>query len=279
VLKRLYKLVSLLFLFLTMVCGCMLTANSQEVPHAVKGSVLDGVALPGEMWSVTGFLSPVEKGNIQSENYFEQRAVIFATWHNSITLTPYAGLGLGFDRSGYSWNNKIQPCVGFKVNKRVRFGVLSAGTAYAQENRFRNADGFKAASGRIDFISDWFGWNDASEKENRFPGSTWAIIGHYSPVEQGNLIERGYITQGFVLKRFGTKALIPYGDLTVAHDSKGFDWENLARLGGGVKLSLPYTEIGAGYVHETRFNSGVRVDGIKVFINCSHSWNWFGRRY
>jgi len=89
----------------------------------------------------------------------------------------------------------------------------------------------------------------------------------------------GYITQGFVLKRFGTKALIPYGDLTIAHDSKGFDWENLARLGGGVKLSLPYTEIGAGYVHETRFNSGIRVDGIKIFINGSHSWNWFGRRY
>jgi hypothetical protein len=258
-------------------------AVAQEgTTHAVKGSVLDAVGLPGLMWSTTGTASPNEKGNVQSQTYFEQGAAIFSTWNNSVTLTPYASVGMAFDTKGFSWNNKIQPSIGFKVNKYIRSGVISAGMAYTYEDRFRNAQGFRAASGAKDFVQDWFGWDAVSEKKGRFPGETWAIAGHLSPVERGNLIEEANVTQGVIAKQFSNSALIPYAELTLGHDSKGFDWENKVIVGGGAKLGIPvgdlYTEIGAGYLRETRFNSGLSANAVNVFINFSYVWNLFGRQ-
>ena len=66
------------------------------------------------------------------------------------------------------------------------------------------------------------------------------------------------------------------------HDSKGFDWDNKATGGGGVKAILPrgdiYTEIGAAYLHETRFQSGQSAAGFSVFTNFSFNWNLLGRK-
>lgn len=184
------------------------------------------------------------------------------------------------DTKGYSWNNKIQPSGGIKVNKLFRYGIVSIGTAYAYEDRFTDSKAPKA-SGRTDYILDWFGWQSVSSKTSRFPGSTWAILGHFSPVEHGNLIAQGYVTQGFVLHRFNCLAVVPYGEFTIGHDSHGFDWENRAISGSGVKLAIPrgqlYTDLGAGVVHENRFNTGRSANGLKVFMNVSYTWHLFGR--
>ena len=69
-------------------------ALAQAPPHATKGSVLDAVALPGEMYIMSGTLSPYEKNNVQVDSFFEQRAVFFSTWNNSLTVTPYASMDL-----------------------------------------------------------------------------------------------------------------------------------------------------------------------------------------
>jgi len=39
-----------------------------------------------------------------------------------------------------------------------------------------------------------------------------------------------------------------------------------------------YTEFGAGYTYENRFNSGLTASGVKVFVNFSYAWNLFGRK-
>ena len=152
--------------------------------------------------------------------------------------------------------NKVQPSGGIKVNKFFRYGVISVGTAYAYEDRFTDSKAPKA-SGRTDYILDWFGWQPVSSKTSRFPGSTWAVAGHISPVEHGNMIEQAYVTHGFVLHRSNRAAVVPYGEFTVGHDSQGFDWENRTLSGAGVKLVTPmgqlYTDLGAGLVHENRF--------------------------
>jgi hypothetical protein len=251
-------------------------------PHAVKGSILDAVGLPGQMWSANGIISPVEKGNVLSMSYFEQEVTVYSTWRNSVTLTPYGSFGMSFDSKGYPWNNKVQPSGGLKLNKFFRNGVISVGTAYSYEDRFSSSKDFKA-SGRTDYIQYWFGWNPVSERNNRLPGSTWIIAGHYSPVEHGNLIEEGYVTQGVVAKRFGRTTLIPYGEFSLVHDSKGFDWENKAIPGFGAKLGVPsgeetYTEVGVGYLHENRFNSGLSANGVKIFMNFNVTWGLFGRK-
>jgi hypothetical protein len=261
--------------------GAVISGSAQEVPpHAVKGNVFDAVGLKGQMWSSNGTYSPLEKGNVLSQSYFEQTASVYATWHNSVTITPYLAFGMLSDTKGYSWNNKIQPSGGIKVNKLFRYGIVSIGTAYAYEDRFTESTAPKA-SGRTDYILDWFGWESVSSETSRFPGSTWAILGHFSPVEHGNLIEQAYVTQGFVLHRFNRAALVPYGEFTIGHDSQGFDWENRAISGAGVKLAIPrgrlYADLGAGVVHENRFNTGLSANGLKVFMNISYTWHLFGR--
>src|SRR6516225_3151758 len=72
-------------------------ALAQDPIHATKGSVLDAVALPGEMYVMGGTLSPYEKSDVQVDSYFEQRAVVFSTWDNSLTVTPYASMDLLLD--------------------------------------------------------------------------------------------------------------------------------------------------------------------------------------
>jgi hypothetical protein len=257
-------------------------AWSQDAPHAVSSSVLDLVKLPGEIASTSGQLSSYEKGNIVADTYVEQKAVVSTAWNDTLTLSPYVSAEFVLDTSGYNWNNKVSPSLGLKISKHLRAGVISAGIGYMYENRFRNADGFKPTGGRIDFLSDWFGWNDVTEKANRFPGSTWGIIGHFSPVEAGNLIERSHVQQGYVLQRFGSMAVIPFAEATVGHDSKRFDWENIAMVGTGMKVGMPrgkiYTEIGASYLRETRLISDRTARGLTVFVNVSSGWSLFGRK-
>src|ERR1700745_635670 len=105
-------------------------ALAQAPPHATKGSVLDAVALPGGMYGMGGKLSPSQKHDVQVDSYFEQRAVVFSTWHNSFTVTPYASTNLVLDTAGFSWNNRIQPSLGLKLNKHVKDGVFRIGTAH-----------------------------------------------------------------------------------------------------------------------------------------------------
>jgi len=85
-----------------------------------------------------------------------------------------------------------------------------------------------------------------------------------------------------VAKRFSRATLVPYVDATVFRDSQGFDWDNRATVGGGVKAIIPgdqiYTEVGVAYLHETRFDSGLSAGGLSVFTNFSFNWNLLGRK-
>jgi hypothetical protein len=245
---------------------------------ALQGSLVDSVGLPGQGWTSVGNLSPIEHNNFYVQSYVEQSAAIFSTYSGSVTVTPFVGMGLVLDTKGYDWNNKVQPRLGVKVNKFFRKGVVSLGSAYSYEERFKGVD----SSGLILYAQDWFGWQPVAEKSSRFPGSTWMEIGNLSPVEKGNILGMGYFTQGVVAKRFNRATVVPYLEATIFHDSKGFDWDNKATIGGGVKAILPrtdvYTEIGIAYLHENRFQSGQMAGGVSVFTNFSFSWNLLGRK-
>ena len=263
---------------LGLLCLIPRAQGQQSPPHAEQGTLLDAVGLPGQMWSANGTYSPVEKNNVISQWDFQQSAVVYSGWHNSVTVTPYVEFNALIDSEGYTYDNQIQPSAGIRINKLFRIGMISVGTAYSYGDRF----GTSTASGRTDFISDWFGWQAIANPTNRFPGSSWTSIGHTSPVEHGDLIEQGYATQGFVLHRFRRAAIIPYGEITLGHDSQGYDWENKYIGGGGFKVGASigeiYTEFGAGLMHESRFNSGLSANGLKIFMNTSYEWHLFGRR-
>ena len=254
------------------------SAAQEGAASALQGSLVDAMGLPGQGWTSIGNVSPIEHNNFYIQSYVEQSAAVFATYSGAITVTPFVGLGLVLDTKGYEWNNKALPRVGIKVNKFFRKGVVSVGSAYSYENRFKSF----TSSGLTFYAQDWFGWQPVSEKGSRFPGSSWMEVGNLSPVEHGNIIGLGYITQGIVAKRFSRTTLVPYLEATVFHDSKGFDWDNKANVGGGIKAVIPggevYTEIGAAYLHETRFESGQSAGGISLFTNFSFNWNLLGRK-
>jgi hypothetical protein len=271
------KTKSLFALITVLILTTMSTAQDGAV-SALQGSLADSVGLPGQGWTSIGNLSPIEHNNFYVQSYVEQSAAIFSTYSGSLTVTPFVGMGLVLDTKGYDWNNKVQPRLGVKVNKYFRKGVISVGSAYTYEERFKGVD----SSGLTLFVQDWFGWQPVAEKSSRFPGSSWIEVGNLSPVEKGNILGMVYITQGVVAKRFSRFTVVPYLEATVFHDSKGFDWDNRASGGGGVKAILPrsdiYTEIGAAYLHETRFESGQSANGFSVFTNFSFNWNLLGRK-
>jgi hypothetical protein len=255
-----------------------LTALSatQAVP-AYQGNIVDAVGLPGQTWTSVGNLSPIEHNNVYAQSYIEQSAALFATPSGSMTVTPYVSLGLVFDTQRYAWNNKVEPRAGFKFNKFFHSGVVSLGSAYCYEDRFQSIQ----SSGLIVYVQDWFGWQAASEKLSRFPGSSWAAVGNISPVERGNVIGEGYVSQGVIAKRIGATALVPYADFTFSRDTKGFDWDNKALWGSGLKAIIPhgglYTEVGVAYLHEHRFQTDQSAGGLTLFTNFSFGWNLLSR--
>jgi hypothetical protein len=253
------------------------SAAQQGAAPALQGTILDGTGLPGQAWTSLGNLSPIEHNNGYSESYMEQSAAVFATNSGSITLTPYVSLGLVLDTKGYAWNNKVEPRFGIKANKLFRSGVVSVGSAYAYEDRFNSV----VNSGLIMYAQDWFGWQPVTSKANRFPGSSWAAIGNISPVEHGNIIGQAYVSQGIVAKRFARTTLVPYAEMTFSRDSKHFDWDNKAISGAGIKAVSAhgdlYTELGAAYLRENRFNSGRSAGGLTLFMNASFGWNLLSR--
>ena len=238
------KIKPLFALFALLVLTTFSAAQGGAV-SALQGSLVDAVGLPGQGWTSIGNVSPIEHNNFYLQSYIEQGAAVFSTYSGSITVTPFVGLGLVLDTKGYEWNNKIQPRVGVKVNKFLSKGVVSVGSAYSYEDRFKGIN----SSGFTLYAQDWFGWQPVAQKSSRFPGSSWMEVGTLSPIEKGNIIGLAYVTQGIVAKRFSRATLVPYLEATVFHDSKGFDWENKATVGGGVKAIFPrgdiYTEIGA----------------------------------
>jgi len=270
-LKSLFKLFAVLAL-------ATLSAAQDGAASALQGSLVDAVGLQGQGWTSIGNQSPIEHNNFYLQSYVEQSAAVYSTFSGSVTVTPFVGMGLVLDTKGYEWNNKVLPRIGVKANKYFRKGVVSVGTAYAYEDRFK---GFNS-SGMTVFVQDWFGWQPVADKSSRFPGSTWMEVGNLSPVEKGNIVGLAYVTQGIVAKRFSRATLIPYFEATVFHDSKGFDWDNRANVGGGVKAAFighdVYTEIGAAYLHENRFQSGLSASGLSVFTNFSFNWNLLSGR-
>jgi len=271
------KIKSLFALFAVLVLRTFSSAQGGAV-SALQGSLVDAVGLPGQGWTSIGNLSPIEHNNFYLQSYVEQSAAVYSTFSGSVTVTPFVGMGLVLDTKGYEWNNKVLPRIGVKANKYFRKGVVSVGTAYAYEDRFKSFN----SSGMTVFVQDWFGWQPVADKSSRFPGSTWMEVGNLSPVEKGNILGLGYVSQGVVVKRFSRATLIPYVEATVFHDSKGFDWDNRANIGGGVKAAFAghyvYTEIGAAYLHENRFQSGLSAGGLSVFTNFSFNWNLLSGR-
>jgi len=243
------------------------TANAQAIP-AGRGSESNCPCLGGA-WAEIGNYSPAEKTVLFSA-YAEQGVSVYRA--GSFSITPYVSLAVGSDTAGVDWSNKIGSTVGVRLTKNFRHGIISVGTAYAAEDRFRSGM-FK--SSMTNYASYWFGWGNYL-LGNRFPGNSWGIVGNYTPVEHGNYILASYAQQGIVVARTRRTALVPFIEGAFNRDTKGFDWNNRVIYGSGVKLARPskaaLIEVGVSFLRETRFNSSTTYNGFTVFVKLWTGW-------
>ncbi|MBV8475124.1 MAG: hypothetical protein JO266_18455 [Acidobacteria bacterium] len=267
-----------LFMIVALSAMAVVSRAQQSAVPAVEATVLSPIALPGQAWSALGNVSPIEQNDVYSQSYCEQSATLWATSSGAITATPYASLGLMLDTSGHSWNNSIEPSAGVKFNRLFGKGIVSVGTAYTYQDRLHNM----RSGALIFYAQDWFGWQPVSEKASRFPGNSWSIVGNVSPVEHGNLIAQGFISQGVVAKRLEAATLVVFAQATLSRDVQGLDWENKAIYGGGVKAVMPsgpvYSELGMAYLSERRLAPARTAGQVAVFMNVSFGWDLLRRK-
>jgi len=225
-----------------------------------------GVSYPGSAWTWVGNYTPTE-ASVISNSYVEQGVTV---WRNkSLALTPYGALTTAFDTKSYDWENKLKPELGVKLTKSFTHGLISAGTAYAIEDRFKSGT---KRGGAIGYVNYWLGWNSG----RRFPGSSWGVVGNIAPIERNNVIMSLYFQQGVVAARVKKVAIVPFGEGTFGRDTYSYDWNNKAVYGGGLKVvvagKMKVVEIGGSYLTENRFITGRAAGGFNLFLKVWTAW-------
>ena len=185
-------------------------------------------SFPGSAWVNSGYISPLEPGNLVTTYAFEQGITLAKRGPHSVA--PYAALTITPDGEGLDWNNKAVSQIGLKYSRAFRNGVVQAGAGYRYERRFRSSPG---TGQPIGFASYWFGWNPdlrngSSRMWSSLPGTSWAAVGNHAPAERNNVIATVYVQQGVGLASFSRVSVIPIVEHTLTIDSAGHSWNNRA---------------------------------------------------
>lgn len=235
-------------------------------------------SFPGSGWVNSGYVSPLEPGNVLTTYAFEQGVTLIT--RGSHGVATYGALTITQDGEGLDWNNKAVSQVGLKYSRAFRNGVVQAGAGYAYERRFRSG---LSMGQPIGFASYWFGWNRdlrsgrARRLWSSLPGSSWAAIGNHAPAERNNVIASVYLQQGVTLASLSRVSVIPIVEYTLAIDSAGHPWNNKRVFGEGLKLRVPVgggvLEAAVVYKHERRWRNGHSADGLTASVNLWHGWN------
>ena len=173
-----------------------------EPTPATKVNVVSNTSFPGSAWVNSGYISPLEPGNLLTTSAFEQGITLVKRGPHSVA--PYAALTITQDSEGLDWNNKVVSQIGLKYSRVLGSGIVQAGAGYAYERRFRSSLGMGQPIG---FASYWFGWNrDLRGGRPRrlwssLPGTSWAAVGNHAPAERNNVIASVYVQQGVTLAR------------------------------------------------------------------------------
>jgi hypothetical protein len=258
-------------------------ASAQDAPiAAARGPIVNPTSFPGQFWNDTGNVSPTEHNDVISASYLEQGITIFRLGDNAakqFTITPYVAVGVTADTQGFDWNNRVVGSGGLRLNKYLSgkgiSGIVSLGGAYSYEDRWIGNEKKGGLTGEVTY---WFGWQGLGDTKNRFPGSTWGAVGYLTPVESHNVIYMQYFKQGVVLHRFNAKnAIVPFGEITTSVDTKHYDWENKYMPGAGVEYvhlhGNTQTELGAEYLYEHRWETGLSGAQATIFLKYWFGWN------
>ena len=223
---------------------------------------------PGSAWGYVGNTSPIDKGDIFSNNHFEQ-GFGFYQRKEKMLVEGFGSMDMNFDSQGQVWANNYIGQFGVKANFLIRHGVVTVSVSRAYENQWLN--GIKAWQNEIS-VNTWLGGQEYTS--HKFPGSAWAVVGDTSPAEKGNMLFMMSAQQGYVAHRFSAKTIfMPVVQETIGTDSQRFDWNNFTRTGAGASLLLPHSfEVSGLYNYEIRPITGQRAGGFAVNVKVWLGW-------
>ena len=249
--------------------------TSDAAPH-VTGSAPTG---QGSMWLDSGGSSPLEKDF--AARFFVEQGVVVHTFAG-FDVGAFVNTTDSMDQHSLDWNRFARGSAGLKLvktfNNRYVGGLIRGDVGYTAEHRF--VSGATASAPSFD-INYWIGWQP---QQGRLPGSSWGIAAlNISPTELHNTLFNDFVKQGVVVwkdKDHGTSRpkpeLIAFGQVTVAKDMLGYDWNNFAREGAGVEIMVPTEhstyEVGTMYMYETRTVIPRSGAGVEFFIRFWHGW-------
>lgn len=114
----------------------------------LAGQASAQVYYPGTVWSTTGTLSPVEKGNVISQSYVEQGIA-----YKGASL--FAASTLIADSKGYDWNRRVTMGGGVRLTQNILTGVVRVNLVYLREQRYVSP---AVHVGLALSVDAWFGW-------------------------------------------------------------------------------------------------------------------------
>jgi hypothetical protein len=131
---------------------------------AVSFAASAQLAYPGSNWSTLTFNPSVIKGTPEDNNILLQgkleQGVVWAKFGN-YRVNTYGSVAYSWDRNGLSYNNKVVPAIGVKLQRTAERGVFDIGVELAHQNNFRGvqAGAPKSGTGVIAYAQYWFGWD------------------------------------------------------------------------------------------------------------------------
>jgi hypothetical protein len=258
-----FSVAAILLLSIAQTAASQAPVSTYQPPY----TAVEPINKPGSAWGYVGNTSPIDRGDIFSNNHFEQGFGFLQ--RKNLLVEGFGSLDANFDSQGQIWANSYIGQFGVKANFLIRHGVVTVTASRAYENQWLN--GIKAWQNEIS-VNTWIGWQEYTSR--KFPGEAWAIVGDTSPAEKGNMLFMMFAQQGYVAHRFSAKTVfVPIIEETIGTDSQRFDWNNFTRTGFGAMLRLPHSfEVSGLYNYEIRPITGQRAGGFSVNVKVWLGW-------
>jgi len=121
------------------------------------------LAYPGSNWSSLTFNPSVIRGTPEDNNILLQgkleQGVVWAKF-GDVRLNTYGSVAYSWDRNGLSYNNKIVPAIGVKLQTQFEKGQFDVGVELAHQRNFRGVTaGPSSGTGVLVYAQYWFGWD------------------------------------------------------------------------------------------------------------------------
>jgi|RhiMethySRZTD1v2_1073278.scaffolds.fasta_scaffold00481_29 hypothetical protein len=248
-------------------------AASAQNTEAIQSRTL---LLPGSVNASVGTLVPGERGNVLSSVTTEQGFTPFRI--GRMFVVGFANVGVRHDTDGLPWNRAVPATAGIKFVTMTRGGMFQGVVGAHAYVRDDVMDVSKAV-----YATYWHGWRgDIGSARSiiapaAFPGYAYGSTGLVTAAEPDNWITSVSLQQGVTVLRYRGTSLIPFVGASGGVDTAGYNWNNRARLDGGVKVTREVLsgviDIGMAHRRELDHLTGTSRTAPVVFVNFWLGWS------